>query len=287
MSTSTISSFIYLSQKVTIYLGIPILIAGIIGSLINIIVFRSIKIFRQNSCVFYLTIMSIVNIGQLLTGFLFRIMIGGFNIDWTQYSIFYCKFGWYCLYVCALMSITCMCFATIDRFLASCRSPHWRKWSNIRVAHLVTAISLSIWMIYGIPYLIYNDLIRLLPTGQLTCTTTNVSFSQFNIYSSILFFGGFLPIFINSLFGLLAYLNGQRLSGPALPSIRHELEKQLTMIVFVQIIYNFIACIPFLLVTILIVNIMIMNDPLMGAKLQFATTVTICLYYLYFSVSIK
>jgi hypothetical protein len=180
-----------------------------------------------------------------------------------------------------------MCFATIDRFLASCVSPRWRKWSNIRVAHVVTAISLFIWMIYGIPYLIYNDLIRFFPTGQLICATTNMLFIQFNAYSSILIFGGFLPIFINSLFGILAYLNGHRLSGPTLPSIRHELEKQLTMIVFVQIIYNFIACIPFLIVTILVVNLVIMKDPLMGAKLQFATTVTICLYYLYFSVSIK
>ena len=72
------------------------LIAGVIGGFFNIIVFLSLQTFRQSSCAFYLTIMSIVNIGQLFTGLLSRIMISGFDIDWTVTSLFYCKFRYYC-----------------------------------------------------------------------------------------------------------------------------------------------------------------------------------------------
>jgi hypothetical protein len=87
MSTSSnFSSLVLASQLVTTYSGILILIAGVIGGFLNLVVFLSLQTFRQNSCAFYLTVMSFVNIGNLLTGLLSRIMIYGFDIDWTQIS---------------------------------------------------------------------------------------------------------------------------------------------------------------------------------------------------------
>lgn len=287
MSSSTpISNFVDASTKVLIYCGIPILIAGVIGGLLNVIIFRSSRYFRQSSCIFYLTIMSIVDIGQLITGLFPQIMTNGFNIDWTKTSVFCCKLKWYCLYVCALISFTCMCFATIDRFLATCPSRRWQKWSHIKVAHFVTIISICIWLIYGIPYLIYVDIVNLSPTGIVGCIAINQIFYQYHYYSSIGLLGGLLPILINALFGLLLYLNLQHLDEHRLPLHRREFNRELSMIVFVQIIYNFISIIPFIIVTILVVDLMIKKDPLFTAKLQFASVITTCLYFLNFSVSI-
>ncbi len=82
-----IESLVVAYQQVIIYSGISVLIVGLIGNCLNLIVFLSLKTFRQNSCVFYLTMMSIVNIGQLITGLLTRIMISGVDIDWTQSSL--------------------------------------------------------------------------------------------------------------------------------------------------------------------------------------------------------
>jgi len=59
------------------------------------IIFLSLRIFRENSCAFYLTVMSLLNIGELITGYLPRINASGFDIDWTQISLFYCKFRWF------------------------------------------------------------------------------------------------------------------------------------------------------------------------------------------------
>ena len=134
MSTSNISILCITAQQVTIYMGIPIFIAGIIGEILSFIVFLSLKTFRQSSCAFYLTVMSFVNIGHLFTGLLPRIMINGFNIDWTQISLFYCKFRIYILQLCTLISFTCMCLATIDQFFATCSNPRWQQWSNIKFA---------------------------------------------------------------------------------------------------------------------------------------------------------
>jgi hypothetical protein len=67
-----------------------------------------------------------VNIGQLITGLLTRIMISGFDIDWIQFSLFYCKFRTYFFQVTSLTSLTCLCLATIDQYLATCTRPHWQ-----------------------------------------------------------------------------------------------------------------------------------------------------------------
>jgi len=119
MSSSIISTLDCTTKQISIYLGIPILIIGVIGGFLNIIVFLSLKTFRQNSCAFYLTIMSFVNIGLLLTGLMSRITISGFDIDWTQTSSFYCKFRVYTDQFSILMSLTCICLATIDQFMST------------------------------------------------------------------------------------------------------------------------------------------------------------------------
>jgi hypothetical protein len=81
MSSSVIASLLDANQKIFIYFGIPILTIGLIDEVLNTIVFLSLKTFRQSSCAFYLTMLSIVNIGQFISGLLTRIMISGFNID--------------------------------------------------------------------------------------------------------------------------------------------------------------------------------------------------------------
>ena len=68
--------------------------------------------------------MSIVNIGQLITGLLSRIMISGFRVDWTQISLFYCKIRAYCFQVISLISLACICLAAIGQYLATSALPH-------------------------------------------------------------------------------------------------------------------------------------------------------------------
>ncbi len=87
---------------VTIYFEIPVFLAGILGGLLNTIVFLSLRTFRQSSCAFYLTLISILNIGQLFTGLLSRILIALFGIAGSETSIFYCEFRPYSFRVCVV-----------------------------------------------------------------------------------------------------------------------------------------------------------------------------------------
>jgi hypothetical protein len=284
MPSAVIGSLIVTSQQVYIYLGIPILILGLIGDCLNIIVFLSLKIFRQSSCAFYLTIMSIVNIGQLITGLLSRIMISGFDIDWTETSLFYCKSRTYFFQTTSLVSLACICLATIDQYFATCTRPRWQQWSNIKTACRVLAIIIFLLLIEQTPCLIYSDHIPSLTPGSIICTITNSIVIQYNVYVNYLILGSIIPYVITFSFGIMAYRNVQQLAHRTIPLVRRELDKQLTVMVLVQVIYNFFSLLPNFIVYIIDAygNI---QDPVIQARLNLAYCLTLCLYYSYFGVS--
>ena len=182
--------------------------------------------------------MSFVNIGELIAGLFSPIMISGFKTDWTQSSLFHCKFRWFCVQLCLLTTFTCLCLATIDQYCATCSYPHWRLFSNIKLARRLCILFVLIF----------------------TCGMTNGIFQQYFIYSYTLILTGFLPIFITAVFGILAYRNIQQLAFQTIPLVRRELDKQLTTMVFVQVIFNF------LIVILYIVTIILSSQPTMFSK---------------------
>ena len=279
------SSLTTLSQQITIYFGISILIAGLFGGVLNTLVFLSLRTFRQSSCAFYLTIMSIVNIGQLFTGLLSRIMIIGYSIDWTTTSPFYCKFRYFLSQTCILMSLTCICLATIDQYLATCSNVRWQQWSSLKVAHRLTIIFTIFWILNGIPYLIYFTQVYSSTTNKTSCTITNDLFSEYYSYGYFLTLTGFLPIFITVLFAVLAFRNVNQLAHQAVPVIRRELEKQLTIMVLVHVALNSFTLLPSSILNALQTNTALMSDPEVGRRIQFAFILSVLLYYVNFAVS--
>jgi hypothetical protein len=246
--SSIISLLGFSGKQVAIYLGIPTLVAGVLGGFLIIIVFLSLQTFRESSCAFYLTIMSLANIGQLLTGLLSRIMITGFNIDWTQTSLFYCKLRYFIFQTCTLISLTCICLATIDQFFITCSRPRWQQWSSIKVARRLTAVFSFIWSLHGIFYLVFRALVESPLTDKVSCSITNVVFAQYHNYFFALILIGCLPLFITVLFGFLAYYNVRQRTHRALPLVRRELDNQLSAMVFLQVITSFFTISPYVIV---------------------------------------
>ncbi|CAF1004065.1 unnamed protein product [Adineta steineri] len=287
MSSSIISLLTLAGKQITLYLGTFTLVVGVIGGLLNIIVFLSLKTFRESSSAFYLTIMSIVNIGQLLTGLLSRIMNSGFGIDWTLASLFYCKFRLYCFNICASISMTCICLAIIDQYLATSSRAQWRQWCSMKIARRLVFIFVLIWIIHNIPYLIYFDHVISITTGQVTCTNTNNIFQQYTIYGTTLIIGKLLPISITFVFGLLAYHNVQQLGYRTAPLVRRELDKQLTVMILVLIVFAFFTNIPNTIAYILSAMPGLTQDPVVSAQIQFANLVTTYLVYIYFAGQLR
>ncbi|CAF3614672.1 unnamed protein product [Rotaria sp. Silwood1] len=327
MSTTTNTIYTFATQQISIYLGIPILIGGILGGILNIIVFLSLQTFRESSCAFFLTIMSFVNIGQLITGLLSRVMISGFGVDWTETSIFYCKFRISCLQFCALTSYTCMCLATIDQLLATSLQPRWQQCLNLKKAYRLCAMFFFIWLLHSIPSLIWYNLslsvrtgkigcvitnsifqqyftyvyllilagilpiiinitfgsIAYLRTGKIGCVITNSIFQQYFTYVYLLILAGILPIIINITFGSIAYCNVRQIPYRTIPLVRRELDKQLTTMVLVQVVFKVFVIVPYITVLCVINTANLLSSSINITQLTFANFVTGIMYYLYFA----
>ena len=286
MSSSIASSLGYIAKQITIYLGTFTLVAGVVGGFLTTVVFLSLRTFRESPCAFYLTIMSIVNIGQMLTGLLSRIVTTGFNIDWSQTSLFFCKFRYYCFQICSLTSMTCICLATIDQYLITCTRPRWQRWSNIKLARRLVVIFVVIWILHNTPYLIYYNHVESISTSRVTCINTNNIFQQYMTYGISLFFGKVLPISITFFFGFLAYRNVQQLSHRVLPLVRRELDKQLTVMILLLVVFSFFTMLPYIIVNLLTTVPQLTQDAIVSAQLQLATTLTFLLVYAYFAVGV-
>ena len=279
-----IASLNYASEQITIYLSIPMLIVGVIGGLLNVIVFLSLKTFRESSCAFYLMLMSCVNIGQLMTGQLSRIMIGGYNIDWTQMSLFYCKFRWFTIQTCTLTSYACLCLATIDQYLATSPRPHWQQRSNIKLAHRLSALAFILSFLHGIPdWFFYNHSIPL-DTRVITCAITNPIYRLYYLYVYLLLLSGLLPVITTVVFGFLAYRHVKRIAYRTIPLIRRELDKQLSVMVFVQAFYCSIVIPLYPAWIIVTANVNVDHQPILAAQFQFITLFVSVLYYVSFAV---
>jgi hypothetical protein len=279
MSTSSISTLAIASQQVTIYLGLTILIAGCVGGVLNIIVFLSLKTFRKSSCAFYLTAMSFANIMHLSISLLPQILIYGFGIDLPSISLTYCKFRVYFIQLWILTSFTCMCLATLDQFLVTYFNPFWHRCNNIKFACYILAAFFLLWLLHGIPFAIYFNITLSPITSQLDCLITNDIFAEYNTFGYVLILMGVLPLIVMVLFGSLAYYNVRHLAYRAVPVVRRELDKQLTQMVLVQVIYNCFVLTPYIIVVFISIYLSF-ND-----QLAFTQVFVVTVHNFYFAVS--
>ncbi|CAF1102918.1 unnamed protein product [Adineta ricciae] len=282
MSSSKIVELDLISKKINIYVCSAILIVGVIGGCFNVLIFLSFRTFRENSCAFYLLVMSVCNLGQLATGLLRQIMVGGFSIDWTQSSLFYCKWRTFCFQACMLISLTNICLATIDQYWATCHRQKWQKWCNVKLAHRLAAISVIVWHLHGSSYLVFMNQV-VLPTGVVSCINTNLIFQQYINYFLSPVIGRVIPLTITVVFAVLAYRNVKRISYRTVPLVRRELDKQLTTMVLVQAIFTTFAITPSVIVNAIISYTNLTKDPLISAIMQLTNLIMTCLYYLYFA----
>ena len=220
MSTSTSEALAFASKQIVIYIGFFLFIAGVIGGPLVLIVFLSLNTFRQSSCAFYLTIMSIVNTIHLFTGLLTMIMISGFGNNWTNMSTFYCKFRPFYVQISIVLSFTCMCMAVIDQFLATCADPRWHRWNNIKLARYILIGSTIVCILHSIPCLLYYNITVSSITGRITCDLTNPILLRYINAFYLPFLTASIPVITMIIFGCLAYRNIQQLAYRTVPLVR-------------------------------------------------------------------
>ena len=283
MSTSSSSTLSFISQQVVSYIGLFVFIAGIIGGPLVLLVFLSLNTFRQSSCAFYLTVMSFVNIFNICFGLFPFTMINGFGINWTNMSLFFCKFRQFYIQSLGRISFTCMCLAIIDQFLATCSNPRWHRWNNIKFARYIIIGAVIFWISVDIPFILYSNHIVSSTSGVTSCAITNTIFQKYvNLFYIPIF--NILPLITIALFGILAYRNVQNIAYRTVPLVRRELDKQLTTMVLVHVLYDTILCTPQTIVIIFYAVVRTSANAMQQNSIQNMTSI---LAYFHFAVCIN
>ncbi|CAF3749538.1 unnamed protein product [Rotaria magnacalcarata] len=229
-------------------------VIGIIGNLINILVFMTLKLFRSSQSAFYLTAESFINIGQLIIIFLGRYLITFYGRDPAKTSIFWCKMRNILGQIFRLLSTSFVCFAAFDQFLSTNPRLNLRQLSTLTLARRLTIVSTCFWIFHSIPLAIYVNI-----DSSATCGITNDGLKNYYSIFYFPFVQGFLPIIFSSLFSILAYRNVRHLIRRQIPIIRRRLDRQLTAMVFVRVIFFTILSLPYSIYCIYILNAS--NDP--------------------------
>jgi hypothetical protein len=269
------SIYYFLAQEITKYCGLFIATFGVVGGLLNVLVFTTLKTFRKTSCVFYLIIASIVNVGQLLTSLLIRIVAVGFHIDPTWIS-WVCKIRIFSIQFCGLISLVCMSLATIDQFMSLSK----QHVSNLYTAQRNIIIACILITIHGIFFLIYYDT----PNG--VCVIVNPNFAKYFSYFYFPILLGFAPVTIMITFASIAFFNIRTIASRQIHIERLSRDRQITAMVLVQVVFIVLLTVPYIICNIYTMSL-VTTDEILIARLYLLNAITILGYYGNYAVSVR
>ncbi|CAF1489317.1 unnamed protein product [Adineta ricciae] len=273
MNADYISSLYNSRSQFARYVTIPVYFLSFMSELLTITIFLSLKTFRQNSCAFYLLSMSSFNFIRLIISTTLVVISMAFTINWTSLIVFYCQIRSLVALSCLINAVTLLCLAVIDQYLATCARQQWQQWSNIKVAHRLTILVSVIWFCHGILYVIYFR--QLSPINTAICISVDPVFLQYHIYGYFLTLTNLFPL-VAVIFGLMAYRNTRTLTTRTNPLVRHELDKQLTIMVLVEICVYAFTQIPYSITN----GFLLLNtnrDPVFIAQWNLINAVTLTL----------
>jgi hypothetical protein len=279
--SSTASILIFGSQQYTVCVSFFILVAGIVGNLVNIIVFTGLRLFRENPCAFILTVESLINLSQLIISFIPRVWINAFANDLTQSSLLWCKLRPAMGQALSLISFYTMCLATGDQVLSTSHQYSFRRLSTFKLARQYILMNVVIWVLHGIPTLVFFEI-----QSSLGCSIYNTFYA---LYYSIGYFCillGFLPMSIMSIFSVLAFRNVRKIVRSRVRLERRRLDRQLTAMVLIRVTFLVPLTLPYVIhyaYTFSRKN----RDSFQLALDQFIAAITISFAYLHYSVSLS
>ena len=264
----------FISQQIQLYFGMFIVIMGVIGNLFNIIIFLTLQTFRETSSGFYLIIISIINIGQILIVLFIRVVSEGFKthirgIPWI------CKFQLSTAIWCHLVSLTTLCLATIDQCISMSK---YRQYSNQRVARRAIIFTCLIYVIVWIFNLLNWDA----PSG--TCIIINPEFRKYSSYFQYPILMGLLPLSVMTIFSSLAFYKIRTITTQQMHIIRLSHERQLTVMTLCHAVFVVVATLPFV-ITFVYMTIHTVTDTEDKARINLIYTIVVLINYSSFAVS--
>ncbi|CAF4159703.1 unnamed protein product, partial [Adineta steineri] len=241
MSSSSVSNGILkFATQYSLYTGYITFGFGVIGNVLNLLVFIQLKLFRTNRCAFYITVESISNLVYQLLSITLTVLTSIYGDDATERSLIWCKFRYILAQITALTTFYMICFSAVDQFFSTNHHFHLRQMCTLKLGRYASFIFICFAIIHSIALGSSYDI---QPT--LGCVLSNHAWVVYATYFLYPILGGFLPIVIASTFSMLAYHNVRRIVRRQLPIVRRKLDKQITEMVLMRVIAFVCLVLPY------------------------------------------
>lgn len=194
----------------------PIIFAiGVVGNVVNIMTFAR-SALRKNVCSSYFICLSVAHLILLIFSCLPRIIAAATGYDYARYSLTFCRFRAFATDSSLGFARHFLCLIAIDRWLITSSNFNIRNHSSMRLIKYVIIISFLFWTLINSHTLIKYELTALGCSPSLG-TPYELFYSIYNIVTSL------LPLFIMSLFTVLAVRNIRRPTAASNRSTRNPL----------------------------------------------------------------
>lgn len=234
MSSSTV-----LLLNITTYLSgyglFLMFIFGMIGNIMNILIFTTLTIFQRKCSAFYLIAEAISNIFLIILLCALQAHITIRGVDLANISVLCCKSTTTLGQASRLIIDYIVCFQALDQYLSTHYQPYVRNMNTLKFARCLVLTTSTVWILQTIPYCVFYDIIP--PFG---CILNNQALKNYYSFFHYLVLHGFLPILLSAFLSILAYRNVRRLVRRQIPIVRRRLDRQLTAMIYVRVIF-FIA----------------------------------------------
>lgn len=177
---TTLEDLVLVQTILTRYVLVICSILGLIGSLVNFIVFCQ-RRFRSNTCSIYFRGTSIFNILVILLGITPVFLTSYLPNERIFNTSIFCKTRSYVTHVFLMMSRFSVALACIDRYALCSPSAHIRRLNQRRLA-IISIVSVScLWLIIPIHIPIYIDY----HLSERRCGATGIYSIIYSVYASI------------------------------------------------------------------------------------------------------
>jgi hypothetical protein len=222
-----------------------IIILGIIGALLNQILFFSRKKLRSSSCSLYFRALSLNDLSVLLIVILPQWLEDQFAINSETKSNWYCKLSVYLTYTLYALSPYFIVLACFDRLCTSSKNVRFRKLATIRVAsYLIPCMTIIVFAAYCHVPILYQ-LISISTNSY--CTVLDSDY-YFKFAAFLLIFACLIPPLLMVIFcGMtMIHLRQQRRRiMPVNQTRSRQRDIQILKMLFIYVTSNIIFTVPF------------------------------------------
>jgi hypothetical protein len=276
-SSSTATEILNYAIKYTLYNSYILFALGITGNAIIILVFTQLNLFRDNRCAFYLTVECIASSLYQLVNFTSTLFTSIYGDDGTRRFLVWCKLRYTLGPIATLITFTMICCAAVDQFFSTNYRYNLRQVCTLKMARCFTFMLICIWIVHSI---IFGSFFDIQPSvGCVIWNQTFLQYATFFVYPVLV---GLLPIAIASFFSLLAFQNVRRIVRRQLPIVRRRLDRQMTAMVLIRVVFFVCLAFPFSAYRIYAVNVPVSQSQ----SMEFATRQLIQAIFVSFSTLI-